>query len=128
MQKTNLPENFVFIVVGACIAFIALLIIAWRILTSWSINRRFRRHEGGNTGVGRQASYTPLADFKQKPPAASSHDMKDLGNLPKNFSSVPSLFFSPTAEVARHSMRPSTATSDSRGHLPAGHYRDASRG
>lgn len=78
--------------------------------------------------MGGKASYTPLADFKQKPPVASSHDMKDLGNLPKSFSSVPSLFFSPTAEVARHSMRPSTATSESRGHLPAGHYRDGSRG
>lgn len=128
MQKTNLPENFVFIVVGACIAFIALLIIAWRVLTSWSINRRFRRGEGA-AGVGGKASYTPLPDFKQKPPVASAHDMKDLGHLPKNFSSVPSLFFSPTAEVARHSViRPGTSTSDSRNsHLPAGHYRDASR-
>jgi len=123
MQKTNLPENFVFIVVGACIAFFALLVIGWRILTSWSINRRFQRHEGGNTGAGGKASYMPLTDFKQKPPVAPSHDTKEMGNLPKNFSSVPSLFFSPTAEAARHSMRP-----DSRGHLPAGHYRDAGRG
>ena len=117
MAKTNLPENFVFIIVGAVIAFVAILTIGWRILTSWSINRRFQqRHEGGG-----KASYTPLPDFKQKPPVASAYDMKDLGNLPKNFSSVPSLFFSPTAEVARHSTRPESR------HLPAGHYRDAGR-
>jgi len=122
MQKTNLPENFVFIVVGACIAFFALLVIGWRILTSWSINRRFQRHEGGNTGVGGKASYMPLTEFKQKPPIAAGHDMKDPGNLPKTFSSVPSLFYSPTAEAARYSMR-----IDAKGHLPAGHYKDNNR-
>lgn len=126
MQKDNLPENFVFIVVGACIAFVALVIIGWRTLTAWSINRRFRRGEG--TVSHGKASYTQLADFKQKPAAASNHDMKDLGNLPRNFSSVPSLFFSPTAEVAKQSMRPASGMVDSSyAHLPAGHYRDASR-
>lgn len=128
MQRTNLPENFVFIVVGACIAFVALVIIAWRILTSWSINRRFRRHEGpGGSAIGK-ASYTALSDTKHKPQAVpSSHEMKDVGTLPRNFSSVPSLFFSPTAEVARHSGRPPSSRDASYGHLPAGHYRDASR-
>lgn len=127
MQKNNLPENFVFIIVGACIAFVALVIIGWRTLTAWSINRRFRRGEG--TITHGKASYTPLADIKQKPAAASTHDMKDLGNLPRNFSSVPSLFFSPTAEVAKQSMRPASGMMDSSSyaHLPAGHYRDASR-
>lgn len=126
MQKDNLPENFVFIIVGACIAFVALVIIGWRTLTAWSINRRFRRGEG--TVSRGKASYTQLADFKQKPAAASNHDMKDLGNLPRNFSSVPSLFFSPTAEVAKQSMRPASGMVDSSyAHLPAGHYRDASR-
>lgn len=128
MQRTNLPENFVFIVVGACIAFVALVIIAWRILTSWSINRRFRRHEGpGGSAVGK-VSYTALSDTKHKPQTApSSHEMKDVGTLPRNFSSVPSLYFSPTAEVARHSGRPPGSRDASYGHLPAGHYRDASR-
>lgn len=127
MQKTNLPENFVFIVVGACIAFVALVIIAWRTLTAWSVNRRFRRGEG--VAVRGKRSYTPLADFKQKPTVpSSSHDMKDLGSLPRNFSSVPSLFFSPTAEVARQSNRPpSSMDTSAHAHLPAGHYRDASR-
>lgn len=131
MQRTSLPENLVFIVVGAVIAFVALVIIAWRVLTSWSINRRFRA-VGTDT---RQASYTPLADFKQKPSggahkhgASGAHDMKDLGTLPRNFSSVPSLFFSPTAEVAqRNSGRPMSRDPSGQMHLPAGHYRDASR-
>ena len=125
MQRNNLPENFVFIIVGAVIAFVALVIIAWRVLTSWSINRRFGTYTG--TAAGGKASYTPLSDFKSKPRAPSTHDMKDLGHLPKNFSSVPSLFFSPTAEVARHSTRPPSNREPSHGHLPAGHYRDASR-
>lgn len=126
MQKTNLPENFVFIVVGACIAFVALVIISWRTLTAWSINRRFRRGEGAVSR--RKSSYTALADFKQKPAAASTHDMKDLGSLPRNFSNkTPSLFFSPTAEVARQSIRPPSNLGNTHAHLPAGHYRDASR-
>lgn len=127
MQRTNLPENFVFIVVGACIAFVALLIIAWHIGTSWSINRRFRRHEGTGASAIGKASYTALNDTKHKPQAPSSHEMRDVGSLPANFSSVPSLFFSPTAEVARHSGRPPSSRDASYGHLPAGHYRDGSR-
>lgn len=132
MQRTSLPENFVFIIVGAVIAFVALVIIGWRVLTSWSINRRFRRHEGTVGTVSQKASYTQLADFKQKPSGthgpSGGHDMKDLGNLPRNFSSVPSLFFSPTAEVAqRNSSRPISRDPSSQMHLPAGHYRDASR-
>lgn len=126
LQKNNLPENFVFIIVGACIAFVALIVIGWRFLTAWSINRRFRRGEGA-VAPGGKASYTPLADFKQKPAAASTHDMKDLGSLPRNFSSVPSLFFSPTAQVAKQSMRTPSGMDNSYAHLPPGHYRDASR-
>ena len=114
MQESRLPENFVFIVVGACLGFIVLVIFAWRLLSSWSMNRNSKRFAA--TGV----NYTPLPDLKNKPAMQSSHDMADLSKLPRSFSSVPSLFFSPTAEVARQSQRPPSQ------HLPAGHYRDAS--
>ena len=119
LQPSTLPENFVFIVVGAVLGFIALLIIGWRVLQSWSINRSFKRDANANaTGT---VTYTPLPDFKKNPAAQSSHNMADLSNLPKSFSSVPSLFFSPTAEVAKQQgSRPLSQ------HLPAGHYRDAS--
>lgn len=119
LENSNLPENFVFIVVGAALGFVALLIIGWRILMHWSINRSFKRD--ANKATGGNASYSPLPDLKKNPAAQSSHDMADLSKLPRSFSSVPSLFFSPTAEVARHAQRPPSSQ-----HLPAGHYRDAS--
>jgi hypothetical protein len=114
MQASRLPENFVFILVGAALGFIILVVFAWRLLNTWSINRNSKRLAGG--GI----NYTPLAEVKKKPVEAQSHDMADLSKLPRSFSSVPSLFFSPTAEVARQSQRPPSQ------HLPAGHYRDAS--
>lgn len=119
LTSSRLPENFVFIVVGAALGFIALLVFAWRVLMSWSINRSFKR-DAGNATAGGNMSYMPLPDLKQNPAAQSSHDMADLSKLPRSFSSVPSLFFSPTAEVAKNSQRPPSQ------HLPAGHYRDAS--
>lgn len=119
LQTSQLPENFVFIVVGAALGFIALLTFAWRILMTWSINRSFKRDANAGTAGG-TATYTPLPDLKKNPAAQSGHDMADLSKLPRSFSSVPSLFFSPTAEVAKQSQRPPSQ------HLPAGHYRDAS--
>jgi hypothetical protein len=121
LATSKLPENFVFIVVGAALGFVLVLIIGWRILMSWSINRNFRRDANNSASVG--VAYTPLADMKKNPAIQSSHDMADLSKLPKSFSSVPSLFFSPTAEVAKQTQRPPSSLHT---HLPAGHYRDAS--
>jgi hypothetical protein len=116
MQSSGLPDNFVFIVVGAALGFIVLVIFVWRLMSSWAMNRNSRKLAAAGSGP----SYTPLPDIKKNPAAQSGHDMSDLSKLPRSFSSVPSLFFSPTAEAARHSQRiPSH-------HLPAGHYRDGS--
>ncbi|RMD44242.1 hypothetical protein DV735_g866, partial [Chaetothyriales sp. CBS 134920] len=114
MRNSRLPENFVFIVVGAILGFIVVLIAIWRLLSSWSINRKTKQV------VEKRASYMALADIKTNPAAQSGHDMADLSKLPKTFSSVPSLFYSPTAEIARQSQRPPSQ------HLPSGHYRDNS--
>lgn len=122
MQASRLPEDFVFIVVGATLAFIAFIILAWRIIMAWSINRSFKRPS--------DTLYAPLptpgGDMKKftdksAPRVQSSHGMSDL-TLPKNFSQTAnsSLFFSPTAEAARYSQRPPSQ------HLPAGHYRNHS--
>ncbi|EXJ79203.1 hypothetical protein A1O3_08704 [Capronia epimyces CBS 606.96] len=119
LQTSRLPENFVFIVVGAVLGLIAVLIFAWRILMTWSINRSFKR-DANAAQAGRNVTYTPLPDLKNDPASQSGHDMADLSKLPRSFSSVPSLFFSPTAEVAKHTQRPPSQ------HLPAGHYRDTS--
>ncbi len=121
LASSQLPENFVFIVVGAFLGFLLVLIIGWRILMSWSINRSFKRDVNGGASIG--VAYTPLADMKKTQQIQSSHDMADLSKLPRSFSSVPSLFFSPTAEVAKQNQRP---PSSQHTHLPAGHYRDAS--
>lgn len=114
MQASRLPEDFVFIVVGAVILFVALLIFTWRLVSRWSINRTFKRDATAG------AAYTSLPELKKNPAAQSTHDMTNLNQLPRSFSSVPSLFFSPTAEVARQSQRPPSQF------LPAGHYRDGS--
>ncbi|KAI1614472.1 hypothetical protein EDD37DRAFT_115779 [Exophiala viscosa] len=120
LASSQLPENFVFIVVGAALASVALLIFVWRVVMSWSINRAFKR-DARSGAAGGAVSYTPLAeDLKKNPAAQSGHDMTDLSKLPRSFSNVPSLFFSPTAEVAKQSQRPPSQ------HLPSGHYRDAS--
>ena len=116
MQSSRLPENFVFIVVGAALGFIVLVIFVWRLMNSWAINRNSKKLATSSAG----AHYTPLPDLKKNPAAQSGHDMADLSKLPRSFSSVPSLFFSPTAEVARQSQRVPSH------HLPAGHYRDGS--
>ena len=119
LAESQLPENFVFIVVGAAMGFVAFLIVAWRLVMSWSINRSFKRDAG--IAASSSAIYTPLPDLKKNPASQSAHDMADLSKLPRSFSNVPSLFFSPTAEVAKQSLRPPSSH-----HLPAGHYRDAS--
>lgn len=116
-QSSGLPENFVFIVVGAALGFIVLVIFVWRLMSSWAMNRNSKKFASSGAAG---AHYTPLPDLKKNPAMQSSHDMADLSKLPKSFSSVPSLFFSPTAEVARQSQRPPSH------HLPAGHYRDGS--
>jgi hypothetical protein len=123
MKNSSLPENFVFIVVGAALGFIILMIFVWRLMSSWAMNRNSKKVAA--TAGGTAMNYTPLPDMKKHSnngPAAAQlgHDMADLSKLPRSFSSVPSLFFSPTAEAARQSQRPPSR------HLPAGHYRDVS--
>ncbi len=126
LTSSRLPENFVFIVVGAALGFVALLVLGWRVVMTWSMNRSFKRDaSSGGAGTGTTISYAPLPDLKKNPAGAAPsaeppHDMADLSKLPRSFSSVPSLFFSPTAEVAKNVQRPVSQ------HLPPGHYRDAS--
>ncbi|KAJ9623750.1 hypothetical protein H2204_011152 [Knufia peltigerae] len=85
LESSNLPDNFVFIVVGAVLGFVLFLIIAWRVVMSWSINRAFRR-DAKNGAAGGNISYTPLPDLKKNPAMQSGHDMQDLSKLPRSFS------------------------------------------
>jgi hypothetical protein len=113
LRPSPLPQDFIFIIVGAAIAFVAFLILAWRIGSAWSINHSFKKHA--------DMHYTPLPEMKKAVAAPSSHHLNDL-KLPRNFSQSAnsSLFFSPTAEAAKFNQRPTSQ------YLPAGHYRNNS--
>ncbi|KAG7007113.1 hypothetical protein G7Y79_00011g030110 [Physcia stellaris] len=130
MQKSNLPEGTVFICVGAGIAFIALVILAWRGLVAWSLHRSVRK-----AAIARSSQYTSLNDTKRrhshgKPLASpfytsgpgSTLTLDQLGASGKTPSNKPhsahgSLFFSPTAGAGMH-----TPSNRGSGYLPAGYY------
>ena len=152
-QASLLPEDFVFIVVGAFIALVASCILAWRIMLAWSINRSFKRpfpvaqetfydhrnplpmtsltQHNNNEHTSRRGdreSTNKRGTSRGHQRAQSSHGMSDL-TLPRNFSqsASSSLFFSPTAEAARYSSAQQLQAQQQRGlssqHLPAGHYK-----
>ena len=130
MQKSNLPEGTVFICVGAAIAFIALVILAWRSLVAWSLHRSVRKaaiaHSSNYTDSKRRHSYgKPLASPFYTPGPGSTLSLDQLGASGKGAprpSSKPhsahgSLFFSPTAGAGMH-----TPANRGSGYLPAGYY------
>ena len=43
MQKSNLPEGSVFIIVGAILGFMGLAILAWRLIIAWSLRKLYQR-------------------------------------------------------------------------------------
>ena len=130
MRKSNLPEGTVFICVGAGIAFIALVILAWRGLVAWSLHRSVRR-----AAMAQSSKYTSLGDNKRRyshgkplaspfytPGPGATLSIDQLGASSKGASSKPhsahgSLFFSPTAGANMH-----TPASRGSGYLPAGYY------
>ncbi|RMZ92654.1 hypothetical protein DV736_g70, partial [Chaetothyriales sp. CBS 134916] len=99
LQNSRLPENFVFIVVGAALGFIVVLIVTWRLLTSWSINRKTKQV------AGKRTSYLALADMKMNPAAQSGHDMADLSKLPRGDGLVIMSFARPSPTSLRHPVR-----------------------
>src|SRR5205085_6297190 len=108
-QKSNLPQDTVFIIVGAVIAFTALIILAWRILVAWSINRSVRKtasHMGDSKGRRRKSS--GLGPYGGAP-RGSSMSLEKLGpgsrhgtSNSRNQTPDSSLFFSPTAGAGTH--------------------------
>ncbi|KAL9113732.1 MAG: hypothetical protein Q9227_002177 [Pyrenula ochraceoflavens] len=129
MQKSSLPEGTIFICVGAAIGFIAVAILAWRMIVAWSINRSVKRAalasyapdtKGLLSGKGspghKTATYydnrNPSPAFNEK--AAPSSRVLSKGTTPNS-----SLFFSPTAGAGMHS---SPTMQRNSGYLPAGYY------
>ncbi|KAL8795735.1 MAG: hypothetical protein Q9195_001786 [Heterodermia aff. obscurata] len=133
MQKSNLPEGTVFICVGAAIAFIALVILAWRGLVAWSLHRSVRKaaiahstnYGYSNDKKRRHSHGKPLASpfYTHGPGSTLSLDQLGTSGKPPTSSSKPhsahgSLFFSPTAGAGMHTSNSNRGS----GYLPAGYY------
>ncbi|CAF9924648.1 MAG: hypothetical protein HETSPECPRED_005639 [Heterodermia speciosa] len=132
MQKSNLPEGTVFICVGAAIAFIALVILAWRGLVAWSLHRSVRKaaiahstnYGYSNDKKRRHSHGKPLASPFYTHGPGSTLSLDQLGTSGKPLSSSKphsahgSLFFSPTAGAGIHT----PSNNRGSGYLPAGYY------
>jgi hypothetical protein len=129
MQHSNLPEGTVFIAVGSALGFFAAVIIAWRGLVAWSINRSVRRSATkGYSAVG-ESSYDKSDRrksglYSSVAPAGSTISLEKLvptnrvgtagSNAPQDNTN---LFFSPTLGAGMH-----TPGSRNSGYLPSGYY------
>ncbi|KAL8731782.1 MAG: hypothetical protein Q9166_003229 [cf. Caloplaca sp. 2 TL-2023] len=126
MQKSTLPEGTVFICVGAGLAFIGLVVLAWRGLVAWSLHRSVRK-----AAMAPSVQYSQLGDAKSKskapgtpfysqgPGSTLSLDhltAKSKGGSRSN-TARSSLFFSPTAGSGMQ-----TPGNRGSGYLPAGYY------
>ncbi|KAI4180872.1 MAG: hypothetical protein LQ346_006894 [Caloplaca aetnensis] len=126
MRKSSLPEGTVFICVGAALAFIGLVVLAWRGLVAWSLHRSVRK-----AAIAQSTQYTQLGDAKSKSKApgtpfysqgaGSTLSLERLAATSKGGSKSntarSSLFFSPTAGAGMQ-----TPGNRGSGYLPAGYY------
>lgn len=143
MQKSQLPEGTVFIIVGAVLGFLGMAVLVWRGLVAWSLHRSVKRAALGShyndsmmkmqppqsAGMGSTLSLDRLSApaGKLSRPRHSRHGSGGGGgshgvsnpNAAKNSS----LFFSPTAGAGAHHTSHSVS-SNHRGsaYLPAGYY------
>ncbi|KAL8685660.1 MAG: hypothetical protein Q9218_007623 [Villophora microphyllina] len=126
MQKSKLPEGTVFICVGAGLAFIGLVVLAWRGLVAWSLHRSVRKAAMAPSGRytqlydGKSRSNTPGTTlYSAGPGSALSHDRLTAASKPgsKTNTARSSLFFSPTAGAGMQ-----TPGNRASGYLPAGYY------
>ena len=132
MQKSTLPEGTVFICVGAGLAFIGLVVLAWRGLVAWSLHRSVRK-----AAMAPSVQYSQLRDTKSKSKvpgtpyysqgAGSNASLDRLTALSKGGSKTntarSSLFFSPTAGSGMQ-----TPGNRGSGYLPAGYYAPGNAG
>ena len=129
LQKSSLPQDTVFIIVGAVIAFAAFVILAWRVMVAWSINRSVRNtatagynHMGDQKGRRRKSS--GLGPYGGAP-LGSAMSLEKLGTGSRHGTSSsksqtpnPGLFFSPTAGAGTHTYNSNRASN----YLPSGYY------
>lgn len=137
MHTSDLPEGFVFICVGATLAFLALCVLAWRGLVAWSLHRSVKRTASDRYMSEKKSSYGAPTDYSStyySTDVSMEHlkakDTSYKGSTPHTQTkphSKPSqrnsrqptnsnLFFSPTAGGGQNAAtRAST-------YLPAGYY------
>ncbi|ODH46008.1 hypothetical protein GX48_07905 [Paracoccidioides brasiliensis] len=124
LHRSGLPENTIFIAVGAALGVFGVAVFAWRALVAWSINRSVRRAaiRPNNTDATALLNKRKSGIYRQPPGAAMS--MEKLGTNvrhstlgPRNHTPNSSLFFSPTAGAGMHS-----SGNKGSGYLPAGYY------
>jgi hypothetical protein len=135
MQQEKYPAGTVFIAVGAILGFLALCVIAWRILTVWALKRSVKRAQMGDT-----QDTKALLNFK--PPdlgmySDNRNSTLSLGVLggKKNKNERPgtatgmgntpgqSLFFSPTAGAGANGSGMLTQPGNrASAYLPSGYY------
>lgn len=138
MHKTNLPEGFVFICVGAALAFCGLCVLAWRGLVAWSLHRSVKRTASDRYMSEKKSMYggpptyssayhsadvsmehLTAKDTSYK--GATRHDRQSRSHSKpaQRASRQPTnsnLFFSPTAGVGQNMANRTSS------YLPAGYY------
>ncbi|KAJ5782762.1 hypothetical protein N7457_004536 [Penicillium paradoxum] len=135
MQESNAPEGTVFIAVGAALGLIGLILLAWRAMVAWSVNRSVRRaavmHASESKRLlrgsrkKRSTAYhaAPVADVSLNKVGTATRVSYKSNRAP---SAGSGLFFSPTAggPTGSHASLTAAGTTGNRGstYLPAGYY------
>ncbi|KAL8950076.1 MAG: hypothetical protein Q9222_003860 [Ikaeria aurantiellina] len=126
MRKSNVPEGTVFICVGAALAFIGLVVLAWRGLVAWSLHRSVRKAamapsvQYSHLTDAKSKSKTPGTPFYSQGPGSTlslDHLVTSSKGGSKTHTARSSLFFSPTAGAGMQN-----AGNRGSGYLPAGYY------
>ncbi|KAL1846714.1 hypothetical protein Plec18170_009004 [Paecilomyces lecythidis] len=133
MRKSKAPEGTVFIAVGAALGFIGLVILIWRAMVAWSVNRSVRkaaemqaRSEKKALLAGRRRRRSRRRSTVYSEAPGSTMSLEKLGTgyrssqvppMPKSSTRTSGLFYSPTAGAGMQGNANRTST-----YLPAGYY------
>jgi len=125
MQKSNLPEGSVFIIVGAILGFMGMAILAWRLIIAWSLRKLYQRAQELEELEMEEASDVNN-DADRSVQRAAKRDYTDLKEKP-NRKGVYGKGGDPLSTVSLDRLNPSHRTSEpprlsrsSHGRPPAG--------
>ncbi|KAI9742674.1 MAG: hypothetical protein M1818_003815 [Claussenomyces sp. TS43310] len=122
MQSSTLPEGTVFIAVAGILAFLALVVIAWRGIIVWSLRRAVKRAALHTDRSDKKALFytpaVPMTKYSDHDPKPSRKTKAHPGR--PGAASTSNLFFSPTAGAAGSGL--GAAGKHTSTYLPAGYY------